>query len=264
METTCCKSYDTDDVDAQFIYDNYFCAATDNDLRYELVDFPIKVIWKCVKLGFIKGDRLIDLSVGSSLYQLVPCFKGFKDITILEVNNGCIDDMEKWVKGEANSYDWAHAIDFLAELEGCSDVSSWKDMENDLRSRVTCISKCDFSLKNPTEPNVLEQVDCIINLYVLGTCCKTIDDYSLKLNNMSTLLKLGGSLILVGGFHASYYTVNDEKFNILDFEKEDLLKILEDGGYRVEHIEVTEKKSSADFITYDNVFVVCAVKVREC
>uniref|UniRef100_A0A8C5RAE6 Nicotinamide N-methyltransferase n=1 Tax=Leptobrachium leishanense TaxID=445787 RepID=A0A8C5RAE6_9ANUR len=258
MDASSFKSYDTDVLDSRRFHDMYFSHACDKDLLYEIVEFPIKVLCDCVKLGLIKGQRLADLSMAFSLYQLIPIYECFSDITILEINDGCVGDMEKWVNGEEDAYDWAHAVRVRAELGGCS--LNWKEMENDLRSRVKRILKCDLTKENPTDPVILEKADCIINLYVMGAVCKNIDDYSLKLKRMSTMLKKGGCLLIVGSFNGSHYTVNGEKFNLLEFEEEDLRKIFKDGGYRIEHLEKTRKRSRDTSVHYEHVFVVCAIK----
>uniref|UniRef100_A0A8C5RAB1 Uncharacterized protein n=1 Tax=Leptobrachium leishanense TaxID=445787 RepID=A0A8C5RAB1_9ANUR len=150
MDTSSFKRYDTHVMDSKCFYNTYFSASTDKDLLYELVDFPIKVLYDCVKLGLIKGHRMIDLSAGTNLFQILPMYECFSDITILEINDGCIADMEKWVNGEEDAYDWAHAVKVLEELRGCS--INWKEMENDLRSRVKRILKCDLNKENPTDP----------------------------------------------------------------------------------------------------------------
>uniref|UniRef100_A0A8C5R7H2 Nicotinamide N-methyltransferase n=1 Tax=Leptobrachium leishanense TaxID=445787 RepID=A0A8C5R7H2_9ANUR len=261
METTCCKSYDTDDVDAQFIYDNYFCAATDNDLRYELVDFPIKVIWKCVKLGLVKGGSMMDLSFGCSLFQMLSIYQLFNDITILEVNDGSIRDLKKWANGERDACDWAHASKVLEEVEGCS--VNCKEMEKDLRCRVKRILKCDLNKANPVDPVILEKTDCLISMYVLGSVSKHLDDYKRKLTSLSSLLKKGGSLFILGGFRASHYIANEQKFNFLTYEEGDLIKIMKDKGYQIQHLEKFEKKSCANFVNFEHIFGLCAVKETE-
>uniref|UniRef100_A0A8C5R8L5 Uncharacterized protein n=1 Tax=Leptobrachium leishanense TaxID=445787 RepID=A0A8C5R8L5_9ANUR len=258
MDTSSFKSYETHVVDSKCFHDMYFGAAADTDLLFEVVDFPIKVLYDCVKRGLIKGHRMIDLSMGLNLYQLIAVYKCFSDIIILEVNDGCFGDMEKWLNGEEDAYDWAHAVKVLADLGGCSD--NWKEMENDLRSRVKRVLKCDLTNKNPTESVILEKADCIISLYVVGTVCKDIDDYSLKLKRMSSMLKKGGCLLLSGAFRSSHYTVNEEKFYVLDFEEKDFRKILKDNGYRIEHLETTVKKSCVTFVHYEHAFMVCAIK----
>uniref|UniRef100_A0A8C5WM91 Nicotinamide N-methyltransferase n=1 Tax=Leptobrachium leishanense TaxID=445787 RepID=A0A8C5WM91_9ANUR len=261
MDTSSFKSYETHVVDSKCFHDMYFGAAADTDLLFEVVDFPIKVLYDCVKRGLIKGHRMIDLSMGLNLYQLIAVYKCFSDIIILEVNDGCFGDMEKWLNGEEDAYDWAHAVKVLADLGGCSD--NWKEMENDLRSRVKRILKCDLTNENPTDPVILEKADCIISLYVMGAVCKNIDDYSLKLKRLSTMLKKGGCLLIVGSLNATHYTVNGEKFNLLNFGEEDIRKILKDRGYCIKLMEKTGKKALATSVIYEHAFVVCAIKETE-
>uniref|UniRef100_A0A8C5R7V6 Nicotinamide N-methyltransferase n=1 Tax=Leptobrachium leishanense TaxID=445787 RepID=A0A8C5R7V6_9ANUR len=255
------KHYHMHDIDSKDIYDTYYGTSADAKHLDELVIFPLRMTIKEIKTGRIKGDTLIDMSAGPSVFQLFPICTYFKDITILEYNVSCLREKQKWLHKEPDAYDWSHASEIVAKLEGCSD--KWEEREEDLRKRVKQILKCDFTEENPTHPVILQKVDCVFNLYMVGHISKDLDTYRCNLVIISKMLKLGGRLILVGGFGASHYTVGAHKYHILNFHDEDLRKIIKDCGFCIDHMEVMESKIRSDKLYYHHLFFVSAVKKKE-
>uniref|UniRef100_A0A8C5MQA5 Uncharacterized protein n=1 Tax=Leptobrachium leishanense TaxID=445787 RepID=A0A8C5MQA5_9ANUR len=212
--------------------------------------------WK--DAGRIKGDILIDLSTGPCIFHLLPIFKCFKDITILEFNESCLKDLQKWLNKETDTYDWAHASKIVAELKESSE--SWEGDEDDLRRRIKRILKYDFTKGNPTDPVILQKADCVIVLGVLAHISKDLDVYCNNLKKLSSLLKLGGRLLIIGGFHASYYTVAKQKYHILNFSEQDLRAALCSSGFAVERLESKDSRIRDDTVYYHHIFMVSAVK----
>ncbi|XP_063291718.1 indolethylamine N-methyltransferase-like [Pelobates fuscus] len=261
MDPSSPKYYHKDHVDPKNLYDTYVCATADKKHMDELLLFPLKVISSVVKSGCLRGNTLIDISIGSLIFHLLPLCKYFKDITILEFNEHCLKELKKWLNKEEDALDWSHAAKFAAELEGNSE--KWVEKEDDLRRCIKGILPCDFTKENPTDPVVLPKADCVINLYVLGGVSKDLDSYRHNLMTISSMLKLGGHLLLIGGFNASYYKVSGHKYHILNFSEEELRTILKDCGFSIERMEMMESKIRSDIVYYHHVFFACAVKIRE-
>uniref|UniRef100_A0A8C5WMH2 Uncharacterized protein n=1 Tax=Leptobrachium leishanense TaxID=445787 RepID=A0A8C5WMH2_9ANUR len=167
-------------------------------------------------------------------------------------------DTENWLQGGEIALDWSHAARMMEELQGTS--ADWKEMEKDLKSRVRYVSKCILENENPTDPIVLPKADCLVNLYLLNTISKDLDHYSRNVKKMSTMLNKGACMIIIGAFNASYYIINGKKHHILSFSETHLRKILSDNGFRVAHMQVSERTSSLKTVSFDHIFVLCAVK----
>ncbi|CAH2320321.1 nicotinamide N-methyltransferase-like [Pelobates cultripes] len=119
MDRSTRKHYHKHEIDSQDIYDTYFSASADKNLLDEVFIFPMKAVFNASKLGHIKGDTLIDISSSASIFHLLPICTYFKDITILEFNDACLKDLQKWLNKEPGAFDWSHASKIVAELEGC-------------------------------------------------------------------------------------------------------------------------------------------------
>ncbi|CAH2320319.1 nicotinamide N-methyltransferase-like [Pelobates cultripes] len=261
MDPSSPKYYLEDNFDPNDLYDIYVGATADKKHMDELLLFPLKVIFSEVKSGRIKGSTLIDISFGPFIFHLLPLCKYFKDITVLEFNEPCLKVLQKWLNKDEDALDWSHAAKIAAELEGNSE--NWVEKEEDLRRCIKTILPCDFNKQNPTDPVVLAKADCVINLYVLGKISKDSDSYRQNLKIMSSMLKLGGRLLLIGAFKASHYKVSGEKYHVLNFNEEELRTMLKDCGFNIERMEVMESKIRSDVIYYHQMFYVCAVKIKE-
>uniref|UniRef100_A0A8C5R9Y3 Uncharacterized protein n=1 Tax=Leptobrachium leishanense TaxID=445787 RepID=A0A8C5R9Y3_9ANUR len=259
MDRSVLKYYHVHDFDPKQLNERYFSAASDYNLNEELFIFPIKQLVKIS--GKIKGESLIDLSAGCNIFHLLPICKGFKDITILETSGSCIVDLEKWMKNKQDAIDLSHASQIVATLEGNSD--KWKEKEESLRQRVKHILKCDFERDNPTDPVVLEKADCLVILYILELVSKDHDALYRNLRKISSMLKLGGRLLLFGGFNSTFYTVNGEAFHLLPFDEPFIRKDLLEAGITVLHIEMIESKVRNEVVNYEHIYFIDAVKVRD-
>uniref|UniRef100_A0A8C5R7Y6 Nicotinamide N-methyltransferase n=1 Tax=Leptobrachium leishanense TaxID=445787 RepID=A0A8C5R7Y6_9ANUR len=261
MATENIRYYIKDEAEAKCAYETYVSPRADEDLYQELLYFPMQALSNACKQGLIKGDTLIDSSYGLSIYPLLTVYKCFKDITILQLNDSLVEGTKKWLCKDPGALDWSHACKIAAKLEGCSD--NWEGMEDDLREHVTQILKCDLKEENPTDPVTLKKADCVINLFLLGAISKDINEYSSYAKTIYSFLKPGGCLLLIGVFGGKYYEVNGERYNVLNFSKEDLNKIMTDVGFSAEQMEVFARKQSISYAFYEEVFYCRLIKPIE-
>ncbi|KAM8927187.1 indolethylamine N-methyltransferase-like [Pelodytes ibericus] len=261
MNPSSLKHYHENYIDPHCLFDTYVSPTADKQHLEELLMFPIRELHKEAKSGHIKGDTLIDFSTGPTLFHLFPVCTFIKDIIILEFNDECARDVQKWVNNEEGAFDWSHASQIVSELEG--DRDKWKEKEEDLRRKIKQILKCDFTKENPTHPDVLQKADCVCNLYVLDHISKDLDEYCHYLKITSSMLKLGGRLFLIGVFNASFYTVGEHKYHVLCFNEEACRKAVRDCGFNIERLEVMDSKIHF-FSDYKQVFFMSAVKQKDC
>ncbi|XP_063797871.1 indolethylamine N-methyltransferase-like [Pseudophryne corroboree] len=161
----------------------YLSPTSDKQLFYEIVIFPMKELQKLN----ISGDVLIDFTTGPVILQLLPICKNFNEFIVLEAKDSFIKELEKWVKKEERGFDWNHLSQYFPELG--SDWEKWLEKEEILRKRVKNVKKCDLDKANPTEPFVLEKVDCVLSAYVMQQLSKDKDSYLKNLKKIIFLHK---------------------------------------------------------------------------
>ncbi|XP_053545719.1 indolethylamine N-methyltransferase-like [Bombina bombina] len=220
---------------------------TSDELVYWCEDLPA--------LSCIKGEHLICLSIGGIVFPLIPLSEFFNDVTMLEFNDICIKELEKWRNTHDTAHDWSHLFKFSAERKG----EEWNKREEKVKTIIKRILKYDLTKENPTDPVVLPKVDCVYLGCCLEIISKTHDDVLTMLKKISGWLKPGGHLIMYVTFNATYFTVGEHHFHVLKLDEAFVIKALRDIGYKIETIDLEERKSNHEAASYDHFALIIAV-----
>ncbi|XP_075462659.1 nicotinamide N-methyltransferase-like [Ascaphus truei] len=187
-------------------------------------------------IGRVRGDTMIDISAGPNIYQLLSASDIFKEIIVLETTEQNIQEFEKLLKKDPGAADWSYAAKALCELEG--NREEWQVKEDKVRRAVKQVVKWDVSKDNPLDPAVLPQVDCVLSLWCLNHISRDKEAYRSNLRKLTSLLKIGGHLLLFGGLNMTYYTIGQHRFFILPYDEKFIREALRDAGYVIENIDV--------------------------
>ncbi|KAM4642108.1 nicotinamide N-methyltransferase-like [Discoglossus pictus] len=258
MESRAHRFYHEDLIDINDIYETYL--SSKKGLLEENMKYKMKVLYEEFSSGCIKGDTLINLTCGPGIFHLFGACEFFKDIIVLETNESCITGLQKWVKKETDAFDWCHASKFHCDLER---ICGWEEKEEILRRSIKHILKCDFTKENSTDPIVLPKADCFLSVNGLDIISKDQTAYLTNLKKISSLLKVGGHLLLFGLFKASFFRVGGHKYHMLTYNEEFLRMALEQAGFTIEKLETLENQITSDLIYFEHLVFVKAVKERE-
>ncbi|MEE6518400.1 hypothetical protein FKM82_029406 [Ascaphus truei] len=227
------KRYHDEGFDPKKVMEIYF-GAEKTDTKEELMHYPLRELFKILTPGSVRGDTLIDLSFGAVTTHLLIACDYFKEITMLESSDVSIREIEKWLKKEPGAVDSSHAAMFICELED-----------------------------NPLDPVVLPQADCLISMWYLGAASKDHDSYLSNLKKCSSLLKVGGHLIMFGLFNISYIMIDQHKLSVLTYDEEFTMKALRDTGYIIKSFEKRKSNLSTHMLDHEHVGYFVACKERE-
>ncbi|XP_053310598.1 nicotinamide N-methyltransferase-like [Spea bombifrons] len=261
MDSTDIKSYHVHEFDPVQLLEDFYSSRAEKMIVEEATNRHIEYLYKELSSGHIKGDMLIDFSVGPVISHLLPICEFFKEITVLEFNAVCISELEKWRSSHEEAYDWSHASKYMMDLEGKYD--GWQEKEEMLRRKMNRILKCDLTKDNLTDPIVLPKADCIIAAHILNVVSIDKDAYISNLRKITSLLKPGGRLILFGLSNASYYITGGHKFRILTYDEEFVKKVLNDERYTIESFETQDRKTSSHIIDHEKIIFAIAMKQGE-
>ncbi|XP_063291726.1 indolethylamine N-methyltransferase-like [Pelobates fuscus] len=261
MDRSSHKHYHLDSIDTRKIFHTYFSSKADKNVIDEIVKYPMGILFKEFNSGNIKGRTFLDISMGSAIFHLLPVCDHFKEITILEVNDQCLEELEKWLKKDVDAFDWSHASIHMAELEGKG--GNWEEKEELLRSKVNRIVKCDFTKETLTDPVVLDKADCLMSLCIMNFVHKDHDSYRAGMKKVASLIKLGGHLVMFGGFNATSCTVGEDKLHMLSFDEDFMLSTLKSIGFSIESFQKAHSKLTIGMMDYDHIWFVRAVKMFE-
>ncbi|XP_069062997.1 nicotinamide N-methyltransferase-like [Pleurodeles waltl] len=149
----------------------------------------------------------------------------FTDIILSCSTDVCISEVEKWRTNAPGATDWTHAAKTICEIEGNGEECLEK--QNKLKRRIKQVLKYDLSKDNPLSPAVLPPADCLLLTHCLEVHATSKEECRRALKNVSSLLKNGGHLILIGCLKETFYMAGSFKFPHLCINERFVSKALE-------------------------------------
>ncbi|XP_075047544.1 indolethylamine N-methyltransferase-like [Mixophyes fleayi] len=250
------KQYCTNGMDDRSFLKSYF--AEDSSFINETLVFVMEKLHIALAAANVRGQTLIDISIGSIIHQLYTVSEYFKEITILKLNESCILELNKWLNARTGAFSWGHASKIVTQLQGISDQEQERDEK--LKGSVNRILKCDLNKENLTDPVVLPQVDCVFTAWVLDVVSQNQNDYIRNLRSMAKMLKPGGYFILIGCLNGTYFTVGDDRLYIFTYDESFVRKTLTSERFVIVSCEVLDRKVESNFTDYKQFIVLTAVK----
>ncbi|XP_073513321.1 nicotinamide N-methyltransferase-like [Phyllobates terribilis] len=232
MDSSTHKHYHEDGFDSRQCLEHYFSDKSASVFGEDSLIFPIENLTKTFSEGHIKGDVLIDLSVGPLVHHLFAACDFFNHIIVLKVSDRCIMELKRWVDERTGAFEWGHAVKLHVDIEEKS--YQLEDKEQKVRSALQHVLKCNLEKENIMDPMVLPPADCIISAWLLDVISKDGDDYMRKLRNFSKLLTPGGHLILFGDLDTTYYKVGKDTFHMFNYDEDFVRKALTEEGFIID------------------------------
>ncbi|XP_044138040.1 nicotinamide N-methyltransferase-like [Bufo gargarizans] len=258
MDSSTHKLYHKDCFNSRDYLDVYFSDEDEMVFREDTLLFPIENLRKTFALGHIKGEILIDISIGSIPHHLYSSCEFFKDIIVLKASDRCIMELKRWVDARTGAFDWSHAAKLHVDTEGNSDELQEKNEK--LKSAIHQIVKCDLEKPNITGLIVLPPADCIISAWLLDVVCKEQEDYIRCLSKLSGLLKPEGYLILIGILDATFFTNKKDRFHIFNYNERFAREAVEGAGFVIDCCQVKERTAVSDLTDYRRMIFIAAHK----
>ncbi|XP_067421834.1 nicotinamide N-methyltransferase [Emydura macquarii macquarii] len=251
-----------DDYQAEFdpkAYLEYYKLG-EGTLGEENLNFVLKHYCKTFTSGVVKGDTLIDIGSGPTIYQLLSACESFKEIIATDYTYRNHLELEKWLKNEPGAFDWSPVVKYVCELEGNRGKEAEKEAK--LRKTIKQVLKCDVHKSNPMDPLILPPADCLGSSLCLEAACKDLNAYRVALKNISSLLKPGGHLVLSGDLGCSFYMVGPKRFSCLVLREEFLREVLSETGVFIQEFEVLyrDDKIIDDSCDFSGMYFIVACK----
>ncbi|XP_056397993.1 nicotinamide N-methyltransferase-like [Hyla sarda] len=228
-------------VTSQNTYLDEFCSkdylqtsygAEDGILFGEWTDFVLQNLHETFTRGGVRGDTLLDVGTGASIYHLLSACEVFDKIIVSDLVDQNREEFQKWLKKDPDAFDWTHLIKRACELEGNREDCERKAEK--LRSKVKDVLKCDIVKRNPFDPVVVPPADCLLCCLCIEAASKDTKTYCNILNNFKDLIKPGGHLLLMNTMESTFYHAGKKRFGVMTSNKEFLEKAFKEAGYLVE------------------------------
>ncbi|XP_068130593.1 indolethylamine N-methyltransferase-like [Hyperolius riggenbachi] len=251
------KHYHDGDMNAKDLVETHFSHGQ-VDIVEESTGFPMMVMHKRVSKGLLKGSKLLDFSLGSSVYQLFPLCNIYKEMYVLELTDSHIDHMKLWLDKDEKATDWSFAAKRVCQLDG--NRKDWRELEDQARQAVKSVLKWENHETNPIDPKLVPEVDCVISMYILSVC-KTKEELQNTLKNLVSPLKIGGHLIWFLPLNMSYYMVGQHRFFVQPINEKTFQEFVINAGFVIEESGLMKNAEKSDLRDYSHVGYVVARKV---
>ncbi|XP_066428771.1 nicotinamide N-methyltransferase-like [Eleutherodactylus coqui] len=207
----------------------------------------------------ICGGSVIELITGLGIAHLLVLPDTCQDITLLNANAHNAAELEKWRQNQPDALDFSHTMQKVCDLIGSRERA--QELEEKLRKKVKCILHCDFTKENITDPHVLPKVDCVISVWGLGPVSKDQASYTDNTKKLASLLKVGGNLVLIGGFNANHFTIGGRKYHTIMRDEKMVRMALSAAGCSIKSLQVEDSKIPDHHV--DNTHFNFALAVKE-
>ncbi|XP_040193094.1 nicotinamide N-methyltransferase-like [Rana temporaria] len=205
--------------------------------RDDILKFRLKKLYQTFGPGGIRGDVLIDIGTGPTIYTLLSACESFPYIIASDFTDQNRNELKKWLKNDPEAFDWSEIVKTVCEIEGKSR-DKWEEKQNKLRSIIQKVLKCDVTRSNPLDPVEVPAADCLITSFCLETACKDLESYRCSIQNITRLLRPGGHLVLIGALGNTYYMVQQKAFSCLSLDEDAVRGAITQAGYTIQSMEI--------------------------
>ncbi|KAM9296998.1 indolethylamine N-methyltransferase-like, partial [Gastrophryne carolinensis] len=103
--------------DPRLYLESYFHLGS-GSIGDDLVYLTLQNFHKKFSSGEVSGQRVIDVGTAPSIYQLVSSCEAFDEIVATWHTQRELRELQKWLKGEPDAFDWSSVMTHVCKLEG--------------------------------------------------------------------------------------------------------------------------------------------------
>ncbi|KAM8817244.1 nicotinamide N-methyltransferase [Rhynchonycteris naso] len=239
--------------------EKYYSFGSKSSAETQILRLLLKNLFNIFRVAGLKGDLLIDIGSGPTIYQLLSACESFKEIIATDYTDQNLQELEKWLKKEPGAFDWSPVVAYVCEVEG--NRGKEQEKEEKLRRAVTQVLKCDVTQRQPLGSASLRPADCLLSTLCLHAACPDLPAYRAALRNLGSLLKPGGHLVLVDALNSSYYMIGEQRFSSLRLGREAIKAAVTEAGYTIKQFEVVSQSYSLAMSNNEGLFFLVGQKL---
>uniref|UniRef100_A0A9L0IYF7 Phenylethanolamine N-methyltransferase n=1 Tax=Equus asinus TaxID=9793 RepID=A0A9L0IYF7_EQUAS len=185
------------------------------------------------QIGEVSGRTLIDIGSGPTIYQLLSACAHFEDITMTDFLEANRQELGLWLREEPGAFDWSVYSQHVCLIEGKGE--SWQEKERQLRARVKRVLPIDVHQSQPLGAGSLAPLpaDALVSAFCLEAVSPDLVSFQRALDHITTLLRPGGHLLLIGALEESWYLAGEARLAVVPVCEEEVREALEHSGYEV-------------------------------
>ena len=186
----------------------------------------LKFFHKAVK-SISPNSVLIDFGCGPTVYQLISAAINVKEVHLADYLDRNLDELRLWLDDEETAWDWTDFFKAVFRIEGANNADHSRIQKRHalVRKRITRLLKCDATQMPPVD-DAIHKYDILTSNFCLESVTADRDEWRRLLQNMLSLLKPGGQLIMTALKGADSYHVFNTLFPVANVQESDLREAL--------------------------------------
>lgn len=134
---------------------------------------------------------------------------------------------------EPGAFDWSTYSQHVCLIEGKGE--SWQEKERQLRAKVKRVLPIDVHQPQPLGAGSLAPLpaDALVSTFCLEAVSPDLPSFQRALDHITTLLRPGGHLVLIGALEESWYLAGEARLVVVPVCKEEVMAALVRSGYEV-------------------------------
>lgn len=200
----------------------------------------------------------LDIGCGPIVSHIFPVVPKVQEIHMAEYVASNRVEVEKWLAAREDAHDWrAFALETLL-LEGTAPTAAQVDArEQQARACVKAVLPCDVTNTNPLGSDKREFYSLVTAHYCAESISSNKENWYTYMQNIMSLVKPGGVLILSTCGAGNFYRVGDYCFPITKVNGQDLFACFDANNFNNIDLRIRQVPNEQGF---SNVIFVCAVK----
>lgn len=184
------------------------------------------------------GFTVHEFGGGPALYSVAALAARAGDIHFSDVVHAAVEEVQHWIDGGEDTFDWKPYIRITLEAEGKeATAAAVLEREAQMRRLMTRLMVCDAQLAQP-----LEDASLVYDLVAANHCtdvaATTVPEWFQVMRNVSTLVKPGGWMIVMVTTGSRVYTVGEHRFRCADLTPENMHDGFVQAGFNPETLRI--------------------------
>ncbi|XP_036395250.1 phenylethanolamine N-methyltransferase [Megalops cyprinoides] len=219
---------------------NYTPPRADFTRPDSIVPWKLACLHRAFTEGDVGGEMLVDVGSGPTLYQVLSGCEKFGRVVLTDFLDVNRTELKRWLGEEEGSFDWTPYLQHVCQLEG-RGASAWQEKAARLRSVVTEILPIDVHKPSPLPAGSLPSsgADCLVSSFCLESVSPDLASFTRALGHVSSLLRPGGHLLLIGALGESYYMGGPGvRIPVVPLDEAQVCDSLRASGYTLLHLSI--------------------------
>ncbi|XP_078496156.1 nicotinamide N-methyltransferase-like [Lissotriton helveticus] len=225
--------------DPRKVLEAYFMR--DSEFIDDTITEVFSKFFKFTSSGQVKGDSVIVLSIGPFVYDPLPICEYFNEITFACADDKSIQEVQKWCKNEPDAMDFSPIMEMICDLQGSG--AKWTEKQQIMQRNIKRVLKYDVMSCNPFSPIIHPQADCLLLTHCVEHFVTDKKSFCEAMENVSSLLKPGGHLIMITKLYETFYTCGDFKMHVFCFDEDIMKDVLTGAGFVIEEDHIYPRQT---------------------